>query len=118
MLTLVASRRSGALDLSIPVFKALSNDDLDVGVLQIMWGFSGNSVDLSSGNSAAQPIGQQQQQQGTASAVAWGAAATNNVASAAATPAMGYPAAVPQDAGGSAPSSESSPSTEGGGLFG
>ncbi|GAA6050401.1 hypothetical protein JCM3770_004019 [Rhodotorula araucariae] len=33
-----------SIDLSIPVFSALSSDNLDVGVISVLWGFTGNST--------------------------------------------------------------------------
>lgn len=45
--------RSASLDLSVPVFSALTDGDLDIGVVEVIWGFTGNSSSSSVAPSAA-----------------------------------------------------------------
>lgn len=48
--------RSASLDLSVPVFSALSGDNLDLGVIDIIWGWTGNSSAAAVAHSAAAAV--------------------------------------------------------------
>lgn len=45
--------RSASLDLSVPVFSALTDGALDIGVVEVIWGFTGNSSSSSAATASA-----------------------------------------------------------------